>query len=141
MLKLLEGLRLKDINKRIEGKLKKFNFQRARMLIQQRNCIEQYNLKLNPETGSYEFPYDIEENKYMLIEPAYLGKQKSCVVKDTNEPLEPDKAKLLLNDMAVKEEYRVDVGNEIINNLRKFLDIGKKVLRSKSSRGREEGCV
>lgn len=119
---------MKDITRRIEGKLKKFNFQRARMLIQQRECIEQHNLKLNPETGNYEFPSDIEEDKYTFVESAYLGRQKGCVVKDTNEPLEPDKAKLLFNNMAIKEEYRVDVGNEITSNLKKFLDIGRKVL-------------
>lgn len=118
-----------DTTGRVIRRLQKFNYERAKILIQQRRCIEQYNLKYNQDTNTYEFPFDtIEEDKYTFNESIYLGKQKECIIKNTNELLDPNKTKVLLNNIAVKKEYKASVGKEIIEHLNKFLNIGKKVI-------------
>jgi len=131
---ILEGLKGEDqkVGGRVKRRLQKFHFESAHMLIQQRHCIEQYNLKWNRDKNCFEFPCDLEEEeKYASVDSDYLGKQKDCIIKSSKELLESAKAKVILNNMTVKKDYNSNVSNEIIGHLKAFLDMGKKVFKHK----------
>jgi hypothetical protein len=101
------------------------NLSCAKMLIQTRRCLEEKNLKWNSTTNKYEFTFDPSElNQYAFIDSAYLGKEKICVVKESNEKVSLDKASVIINNARVKKEYEQDYGSDIISFLKQIIKFG-----------------
>jgi len=134
MIEVLEGVNIKDMTEKIKVKLNRIYTERANMLIQQRSCIERYNLQWNSEKACYEFPFSSIEDDYIFVDSVYLGKRKECFIKATNEPVAADKAEVILNNISVKEEYKQSMSNDIMNLFKKFLNVGKKVSYNKIDR-------
>ena len=91
------------------------------MLIQERRCLEEKNLKWN---GKYEFQFDPKElTNYGFIDSPYLGKDKTCIIKSTNEVLSPDRSKIIINNIRIKKEYVPNISTDIIVLLKHVLNI------------------
>jgi len=85
------------------------NLSYAKMLIQERESLEQKNLRWVPSEKKYTFMFDPNEvDNYNFIESPYLGKDKTCILKDSDTPVNIMKAQTILNNVKVKEEYTVD---------------------------------
>lgn len=114
------------------GKRKTLEFWRAtlhlncaKMMIQTRKCMELNNLVLNVETNKYEFLFDAEElEQYGFADSAYLGKEKICMIKESNEIVSGDKAKEIANNVRIKNEYTHNTSNDIISLLKQVIQIG-----------------
>jgi len=112
--------------KTIEEWLSKLNLGCAQMLIQERDCLEQNNLKLNQSTRKYEFPFDPNEaNDYTFVDSNFLGKERKCVSK-SNEAILIDTAKAqeIINNIRIRKEYNPEVSNDIVALLKQVIAFG-----------------
>ena len=92
------------------------------MLIQERECIEKYNLRYDSEKNKYELPFDISElSDYNFVEPMYLGKEKSVVSKSASAALEQEKVVELNQKAKLAKEFAFDFSNDIVFLIRQTL--------------------
>ena len=109
----------------VEDWLSRLHYGCAKMLIQERECLEQNNFKLNPEGKKYDLPLDsAEANDYTFIDSHYLGKERKCLSKAGDTPIEPAKALEIINNIRVKKEYNPEVSNDIIALLKQVISMG-----------------
>ena len=95
------------------------------MLIQERTCMEQNNLRWNIETKKYEFAFDPNEaNNYTFVDSNYLGKERKCVNKGSETQVDAAKAQEVINNTRLRKEYTPDLSNNIIDLLKQVISIG-----------------
>jgi hypothetical protein len=98
------------------------NLNYAKMLIQERESLEQKNLRWVPSEKKYTFMFDLNEaDNYEFIESPYLGKDKTCILKGSDTPINIIKAQTILNNVRVKEEYTIDNTGLIITILSNYI--------------------
>lgn len=100
----------------------KLNLGCAKLLVQERRSMEKNNLKWNAETKTFELPFGLTElNNYTFIDSIYLGKEKQCILNSTNEILDSDTAKIIMNNLRVSKEYTPNITSNIITLLKQTL--------------------
>jgi len=103
------------------------------MLIQVRKSLEDKNLKWNSTTNKYEFTFDPNElNQFTFIDSVHLGKEKTCIIKESNEQVPLSKAKVIINNIRIKKEYTQDSSNDIILLLKQVANSGIVIFFSNS---------
>ncbi len=111
--------------KTVEEWLSRLHFGCAKMLIQERTCLEQNNLKWNPESKKFEFVFDpAEANDYTFVDSNYLGKERKCVPKTGEAAVDPAKSLEIINNIRIRKEYNPDVSNDIVALLRQVISLG-----------------
>jgi len=95
------------------------------MLIQERECMEKFNLRWDAERKKHELPFDINElNDFEFLDSIYLGKDKQCVPKVPGGSIPAEKTlDLVLKNKLVKE-YIFDFSSDIISLIKQTLQNG-----------------
>lgn len=87
------------------------------MLIQERESLEQKNLKWIPSEKKFAFTFDVNEaESYSFVESPYLGKDK-LVLKGSETPVNIIKAQAVVNNLRVKKEYTPEKTGLIVSLL------------------------
>lgn len=92
------------------------------MLIEERYCLQTYNLKFNSELKNYVLPFDITElSLYEICDSPYLGRGKEIILKS---PLEQGKIEEILHNEQLLTASKYNFSREILKLLKQTLEVG-----------------
>lgn len=94
------------------------------MLMNERECIENYNLTIDLQSKKWKLPFDKERlNDYEFVSQRYLGKEMLCIEKDTGRVIKDSKE--LLDNYKLMKNYKTNFSDEIINQLKNSMQYEK----------------